>query len=447
MSLARSLPLLACAALVVAGGPAHAQERVGVTSAVNPAAAGTPPGLPTRTLVLGTDVVFNERITTEATGQTELLFLDRSSFSIGPSSEITIDQFVYDPAAGTGKLAASAAKGVFRFVGGALSKNPDGVTIRTPTATIGLRGGICVLSVAPNGTTSATFVYGREMQVTANGVTTRATRPNSIITVAGPGAAPTPPTLAPPGAMGTLLAQLDGQPGATGGTPTPPSSQQLAQSGYSQTNSQNLQGSTTDSQRSTQASSGPPPAPPPINVANFTNLNVTQTVQSNASAQATTPPSETFDLSGLDAGLTEAFLELNSLFGNLTPTSAMPTVGTASYSGSATGVVVTDSASVSATGTFVQSWDFSRRSGSLEISNFAGATISGSATSVPTLPTLFYGGVNGIAADRAVSGAVFGVFQTVNGTPAGQTSGTFSFSGSGVAGGGQFRGTKGPPTS
>ena len=63
---------------------------------------------------------------------------------------MVIDQFVYDPNAGTGKLAASLGRGVFRFVGGKLSKQDNAVTMRTPTATIGIRGGVMLVRVRPD---------------------------------------------------------------------------------------------------------------------------------------------------------------------------------------------------------------------------------------------------------------------------------------------------------
>jgi hypothetical protein len=442
MTLARSLPILA-AALVLTGGAALAQDRVGVTSAVNPNATGTPPGQPTRTLVLGTDVVFNERITTEAAGQTELLFLDRSSFSIGPNSEIVIDQFVYDPAAGTGKLAASAAKGVFRFVGGALSKNPDGVTIRTPTATIGLRGGICVLSVAANGATSATFVYGREMQVTAGGVTTRATRPNSVITVAGAGQTPSPPSLAASGATGAALALLDGRPGASGGTSTPPTAQQLDRSSYPQTNSKDPQRSTKDAKQSGGTSTSSASTPPPVNVSNFTNLSDVQQVQGNQGAGEHIDFN--FDFSSIDALIQESFRNfLASLGGDLTPVTSMPTTGTAAYTGAAVGSIATGSSAFAASGGFRQDWNFGTRSGSVQITNFGGVDLSGGVSALNNAPNIFSSGssLTGNASTIPVTGALVGAFGTVAGVPAKESRGTFSFNGTGIAGGGEFHGTR-----
>jgi len=64
-----------------------AQERVGINSAVNPEATGALPGATARRLVIGQDVIFNEHITTSGSGQTQLLFLDESSMSIGPNSQ------------------------------------------------------------------------------------------------------------------------------------------------------------------------------------------------------------------------------------------------------------------------------------------------------------------------------------------------------------------------
>ena len=164
--------LVAC---LGASSPALAL-RVGVDSAVNPEATGTPPGAVPRRIVLGQDVLFNERIATAAAGQTQILFVDASSLTVGPNSNMVIDQFVYDPNAGTGKMAASLTRGVFRFVGGALSKGNNAVTFRTPAATIGIRGGVMLIDVNPDCGASiaragcnalqVVFAYGKGVTVT-----------------------------------------------------------------------------------------------------------------------------------------------------------------------------------------------------------------------------------------------------------------------------------------
>ncbi len=248
----KPLPYFAATAalfLSLAGPDAIAQERVGVASAVNPNATGTPPNLATRTLVLGTDIVHNERVVTTDAGQAEIQFIDRSSFSVGPGSDLVIDDFVYNPNAGTGKLAASAAKGVFRFVGGALSKTPEGVTLKTPSATIGLRGGIALIGIDANGGTTATFLFGKEMTVTSGGVTSYAYRPNSVITASSPNTPPSQPTLAPAGQIGATLQQLDGRSGTTGGASEVPTNQRLEASAYPDANSRDVEASNNAAHR------------------------------------------------------------------------------------------------------------------------------------------------------------------------------------------------------
>ena len=91
---------IACALL--AAGTAHAQQpaadAIGVTSAVNPDAKGVRPDGNQNTLMVGSNVIFKERIETGPSGQVQLLFNDQSAISVGPNARVVIDQFVYNPA-------------------------------------------------------------------------------------------------------------------------------------------------------------------------------------------------------------------------------------------------------------------------------------------------------------------------------------------------------------
>src|ERR1700722_8213814 len=149
--LLRALPAIAAAvALAVTLAPAQAQ-KVGVNSAVNPDATGTPPGGAQRKLVLGQEVVHNEHVTTGPLGTTQILFLDESAMTVGPNADVTIDEFVYDPNTGNGRLAMSATQGVMRFVGGRLSKKTDAVSLTTPVGTLGIRGGVFLAELSHDG--------------------------------------------------------------------------------------------------------------------------------------------------------------------------------------------------------------------------------------------------------------------------------------------------------
>lgn len=82
-------------------------------------------------LLLGNQVQTGQRSHMQA------LLLDRSAFTVGPNSQVTIDRFVYDPAGSS--FTSSIAKGAMRFMSG--SRGTGGSrSIATPVATIGIRG-------------------------------------------------------------------------------------------------------------------------------------------------------------------------------------------------------------------------------------------------------------------------------------------------------------------
>ena len=223
------LALVASTALIGAASAQTPQTKVGVAAAVNQSLTGTPPAAASREVQIGNDVLHRERLVTDARGQAQMLFLDGSAFTVGPDSDLQLDEFVYDPASGTGKLAATAAKGIIRFVGGKLSKSQP-VTISTPTATIGIRGGIGIVSVdAVSGATRATFLFGQEMTVTsATGAVEKIARPGFTTSVQSRATAPTAPTKATGDQIKQSLDQLNGRPGAAGGAPQQPTDNQVA---------------------------------------------------------------------------------------------------------------------------------------------------------------------------------------------------------------------------
>ncbi|MBS0549785.1 MAG: FecR domain-containing protein [Proteobacteria bacterium] len=207
--------LLATTAVALTAPAAVA--RVGVTSATDGDPLGKPPAEAERVLRIGIDVQANEVIRTGANDRAHLVFLDGTALTVGPNAQLTIDKFVYDPSTKTGELAVNASKGVLRLVGGKISKTRP-ITITTPSSTIGIRGGICVLDVQPNSTTS-TFLFGNNMTVTGNGGTgtQNVTRPGSQVTTAA-GAPPSQPTLVGQGALTGQMSQLEGSTGGGGGS-------------------------------------------------------------------------------------------------------------------------------------------------------------------------------------------------------------------------------------
>jgi hypothetical protein len=277
--LPRRLAGVAALLLALAGGAALAQERVGVSSAVNPEVTGTPPGAAARQVVIGQEVVFNERFTTGPLGQTQLLFLDESAMTIGPNSDLTIDQFVYDPKSGSGHLAMSASRGLLRFVGGKLSKQEEGVSLRTSTATLAVRGGAFLLDLTTEGRMEAIFIYGRALTVTGvGGVTETLHRPGFAISIAGPGGTPSAPFPVPPGRIAQLVGHLDGRVGASGGARAVPSDATVARSGVAATISGDVAGSVQQA-----AQSQPTPQVQTVSVSSLQSSANIGTVQSQGS--------------------------------------------------------------------------------------------------------------------------------------------------------------------
>ncbi len=155
---------IACAVFLQTG-LALSATKIGVTSAVNPKAVGIAPGRAARTLFIGKNVVFNERIKTTEGGLVQLLFVDGTAFTVGENSELVIDKFIYNPKKKTGKMVVNVVKGVFRFVGGRLSKAKGGVILKTSVATIGIRGGVMTGKVGAQGKSTFSFLFGDQMVV------------------------------------------------------------------------------------------------------------------------------------------------------------------------------------------------------------------------------------------------------------------------------------------
>ena len=145
---------LALAIALVAAAPAMVRQamaqQIGTATAVNPSTEGTPPGGSTTTLTVGARVLHKERIHTSPTGSVQLLFLDKSTLSIAPNTSLVIDEFVYDPVSKSGHMLTKLTQGTLQYIGGELS-HQGAVTVQTPAAVIGIRGGIGIFSQGANG--------------------------------------------------------------------------------------------------------------------------------------------------------------------------------------------------------------------------------------------------------------------------------------------------------
>ncbi len=94
----------------------------------------------------------NEIIVTGEEASAEVELLDQTKLAVGADARIVLDKFIYDASAGPGSISINISKGAFRFITGVAPKNS--YEIKTPTASLGVRGTIFDVFVADNGETA-----------------------------------------------------------------------------------------------------------------------------------------------------------------------------------------------------------------------------------------------------------------------------------------------------
>jgi len=163
-----SLALLILGLTIAPIGQAAAQNpsNIGVASGAKNRVEGIIEGK-TQSIAVGTNVFGQEQVSTGPDSLAQLLFLDQTSLSVAPQSQVTLDRFVYDPSRGAGTVALRATVGAFRFVTGA--QNPNNYQLETPVATISVRGTILDILVSPE----RTIVIIQEGQATVTSLRSR----------------------------------------------------------------------------------------------------------------------------------------------------------------------------------------------------------------------------------------------------------------------------------
>jgi quercetin dioxygenase-like cupin family protein len=121
---------------------------IGVAQTVQPNAEGGS-GTAFQTLAPGTELHANETVRTGNAGKADLMFIDRTNLTVGPTSEVVLDKFVYDPVGSSGKVVMQTTRGAFRFVTG--TQDHRAYQLNTPYGSLGVRGTIVKVEVQPKG--------------------------------------------------------------------------------------------------------------------------------------------------------------------------------------------------------------------------------------------------------------------------------------------------------
>jgi len=218
--------LLVMGLLAIPSAASWAETRIGVAASTKPNADGVVAGS-SQSLSAGSEVFANETVRTGNLGQADLVFVDQTNLTVGPTSEVLLDKFVYDPTGPKGKVVLQLTRGAFRFVTG--TQDHRAYAVNTPYGSLGVRGTVVEVVVAEKKgkprpdecTTRVRLVEGKEATFTLpSGKTARLTEPNQTVCISPTGAISY-------GSSSTSILgfQVAGQtpPPATGGsTPTTP---------------------------------------------------------------------------------------------------------------------------------------------------------------------------------------------------------------------------------
>ena len=124
-------------------------------------------GKDTIQIVKGTEIKTNDKVETK-NGKVKIVFKDDTNVTVTESSSLVIDDFVYDPKSGAGKLGLKAAAGTVRYVSGSIAKDPKNVKINTPTAAIAVRGTDFVMAVSETGSSMIMLMPTCEIEQNIN---------------------------------------------------------------------------------------------------------------------------------------------------------------------------------------------------------------------------------------------------------------------------------------
>ena len=136
-------------------------------------------------------------------GRANIKFVDDTKVSVTEYSKLLIDEFVYNPEKKTGKLSLKAALGTIRYSSGKIAKNSrQNVKIKSPTASVSVRGTDFTMNVQEDGASSFLLLpstdeagnsYVGSIDVSTLGGTVTLDQAYEATTVVSAIAAPTPP--------------------------------------------------------------------------------------------------------------------------------------------------------------------------------------------------------------------------------------------------------------
>jgi hypothetical protein len=98
----------------------------------------------------GEPVFATDTLRTGDDGTVGVTLRDDTRLSLGPSSEVRLERYVYAPGEGGFEMVLKFVRGASAYVSGRMAKlAPDSIRLETPAAIVGVRGTTVAISVEP----------------------------------------------------------------------------------------------------------------------------------------------------------------------------------------------------------------------------------------------------------------------------------------------------------
>ena len=140
MMMIRSFWTITLCLLLLFPGPLLAANPAGKVTAMQGSVWARSGDYPERNLHRGDRIYSGDRIRTGSGASVTLLFEDKSSFDLGPSADMVVGKYIFNPGKES-SFTSRIVKGAFRFLSGLIAKHrPKAMSVQLSVATIGIRG-------------------------------------------------------------------------------------------------------------------------------------------------------------------------------------------------------------------------------------------------------------------------------------------------------------------
>ena len=99
-------------------------------------------------LLNGSKIFYGDTILANSKSNAQILFLDETVMTVGENTELTIDDFIYNPTTNDGNFVTNIKSGIVKTISGKISeKNPDNLEVKMPNGSLGVRGTEFIVSL------------------------------------------------------------------------------------------------------------------------------------------------------------------------------------------------------------------------------------------------------------------------------------------------------------